>query len=100
MLHRLRLALKARWAGQYICARPFHLGRYTDEQAYRFNVRTHKDGARFVGGLVRTAVDIRGAHDVAPVMATGAGAVLWPCLLSSQQVWSAKPCVWFYAVPH
>jgi transposase-like protein len=43
--------LKRALTGTYICARPFHLDRYIDEQAYRFNVRAQKDGARFVGGL-------------------------------------------------
>ncbi len=43
--------LKRALTGTYICARPFHLDRYIDEQAYRFNVRALKDGARFVGGL-------------------------------------------------
>jgi hypothetical protein len=30
---------------------PFHLFRYLDEQAYRFNERTRNDGERFVGVL-------------------------------------------------
>jgi transposase-like protein/IS1 family transposase len=39
----LRRALR----GTYIAARPFHLSRYIDEQAFRFNTRDLTDGDRF-----------------------------------------------------
>jgi transposase-like protein len=39
----LRRALR----GTYIAARPFHLSRYIDEEAFRFNTRDMKDGERF-----------------------------------------------------
>lgn len=34
--------------GTYIAARPWHLHRYVDEEAFRFNTRDMKDGDRFV----------------------------------------------------
>jgi hypothetical protein len=41
--------------GTYVSAEPFHLFRYLDEQAYRFNSRMLADGERFsiaVAGVV------------------------------------------------
>lgn len=41
--------------GTYVSVEPFHLFRYLDEQAYRFNNRTLDDGERFsqaVAGIV------------------------------------------------
>jgi transposase-like protein len=46
--------LKRSLKGTYICARPFHLSRYVDEQAFRFNTRDVKDGIRFAMALKRT----------------------------------------------
>jgi len=37
--------------GTYINVEPFHLFRYLDEQAYRFNTRKAKDGDRFTDSL-------------------------------------------------
>jgi hypothetical protein len=37
--------------GTYVSVEPFHLFRYLDEKAYRFNTRKAKDGARFVDTL-------------------------------------------------
>jgi hypothetical protein len=37
--------------GTYVSVEPFHLFRYLDEEAYRFNTRKAKDGARFVDTL-------------------------------------------------
>jgi hypothetical protein len=31
----------------YVSVKPFHRGRYLDEQTFRFNEREHNDGARF-----------------------------------------------------
>lgn len=33
--------------GTYVSVEPFHLGRYLDEQSFRFNERTQDDGGRF-----------------------------------------------------
>jgi transposase-like protein len=47
--------LKRTLKGTYISVEPFHLFRYLDEQAYRFNNRKTNDVARFIdalGGLV------------------------------------------------
>jgi hypothetical protein len=33
--------------GTYVSVEPFHLFRYLDEQAFRFNERTNNDGIRF-----------------------------------------------------
>jgi transposase-like protein len=41
--------LKRGLKGTYISVEPFHLFRYLDEQAYRFNNRKTNDGARFDG---------------------------------------------------
>lgn len=39
--------LKRTIKGTYVSVEPFHLGRYLDEQAFRFNEREHNDGVRF-----------------------------------------------------
>lgn len=39
--------LKRAIKGTYVSIEPFHLFRYLDEQAFRFNERTQNDGARF-----------------------------------------------------
>ena len=43
--------LKRAIKGTYVSVEPFHLFRYLDEEAYRFNTRKAKDGARFVDTL-------------------------------------------------
>jgi transposase-like protein len=43
--------LKRTLGGTYISVQPFHLFRYLDEQAYRFNNRTDGDSGRFMGVL-------------------------------------------------
>ncbi len=45
--------LKRAIKGTYVSVKPFHLFRYLDEQAYRFNTRKAKDGRRFVNALHR-----------------------------------------------
>ena len=44
--------LKRALNGTYVSVEPFHLFRYLDEQAYRYNLRKGRDGDRFI-----TAVD-------------------------------------------
>jgi hypothetical protein len=47
--------LKRTISGTYVSVEPFHLFRYLDEQAFRFNNRTMTDGERFsaaVKGIV------------------------------------------------
>lgn len=39
--------LKRSIRGTYVSIAPFHLGRYLDEQAYRYNARKGTDGSRF-----------------------------------------------------
>lgn len=39
--------LKRAIRGTYVSVAPFHLGRYLDEQTYRFNARKGDDGSRF-----------------------------------------------------
>lgn len=39
--------LKRTLKGTYVSVEPFHLGRYLDEQAFRFNCRTGNDHSRF-----------------------------------------------------
>ncbi|MEJ7811175.1 MAG: IS1595 family transposase [Gemmatimonadaceae bacterium] len=63
--------LKRGIKGTYVAVEPFHLFRYLDEQARRFNEREHTDGQRFVS-VVRDIVgrrvtyrDLTGA-DLAP----------------------------------
>jgi hypothetical protein len=46
------------WHGTYISVEPFHLFRYIDEQAFRFNNRKMTDAERFDIG-VREIVDKR-----------------------------------------
>lgn len=41
--------LKRSIKGTYVCVEPFHLFRYLDEQAYRFNERKEDDPGRFLG---------------------------------------------------
>jgi transposase-like protein len=43
--------LKRAVKGTYVSVEPFHLFRYLDEEAYRFNTRKAKDRARFVDTL-------------------------------------------------
>jgi ISXO2 transposase-like protein len=43
--------LKRGLKGTYIAVEPFHLFRYLDEQAFRFNNRKATDGERFVEAL-------------------------------------------------
>lgn len=40
--------LKRCFKGTYVSVEPFHLKRYLDEQAFRFNNRSENDGTRFV----------------------------------------------------
>jgi hypothetical protein len=47
--------LKRGLRGTYISVEPFHLFRYLDEQAWRYNYRKMDDAARFdigIGGIV------------------------------------------------
>ncbi|MBI4725416.1 MAG: IS1595 family transposase [Rhodomicrobium sp.] len=63
--------LKRTVKGTYISVEPFHLGRYLDEQAFRFNEREDNDGGRFktllgsVFGLRLTYKELTG-HDAQP----------------------------------
>ena len=41
--------LKRGLKGTYVSVEPFHLARYLDEQAFRFNGRKATDGERFEG---------------------------------------------------
>lgn len=43
--------LKRSIKGTYVSVEPFHLFRYLDEQAYRFNKRRGTDRTRFVDAL-------------------------------------------------
>jgi transposase-like protein len=43
--------LKRTVKGTYICPRPWHLGRYVDTQAFRYNVRDMDDAGRFITAL-------------------------------------------------
>lgn len=47
--------LKRSIRGTYISVEPFHLFRYLDEQAYRFNERKAKDAERFSGVVAEVA---------------------------------------------
>jgi hypothetical protein len=42
--------LKRGLAGTYVAVEPFHLFRYVDEQAFRFNNRRHEDGKKITDG--------------------------------------------------
>jgi len=44
--------LKRTIKGTYVSIEPFHLFRYLDEQAFRFNEREHSDSIRFLKGIV------------------------------------------------
>lgn len=50
--------LKRAIKGTYVSIEPFHLFRYLDEQAYRFNARKATDGMRFLN-VLRTIVGRR-----------------------------------------
>jgi transposase-like protein len=43
--------LKRMMRGTYVSAEPFHLHRYVDEEAFRYNERKDNDGGRFVKAL-------------------------------------------------
>ena len=43
--------LKRGLKGTYVSVTPFHLERFVDEQAYRFNERGNNDGERFLKAL-------------------------------------------------
>ncbi len=43
--------LKRTIKGTYVNVEPFHLTRYLDEQAFRFNERSDTDGGRFIKAL-------------------------------------------------
>ena len=43
--------LKRGLKGTYISVEPFHLFRYLDEQAFRFNERKQNDGGRFISAM-------------------------------------------------
>jgi len=45
--------LKRGLKGTYISVEPFHLGRYVDEQVFRFNERKGSDADRFNAALRR-----------------------------------------------
>jgi transposase-like protein len=47
--------LKRAIKGTYVSVEPFHLFRYLDEQSFRFNTRTAKDGERFAEMTTRVA---------------------------------------------
>jgi transposase-like protein len=44
--------LKRGIRGTYISVEPFHLFRYLDEQAFRFNERENTDSGRFLKGII------------------------------------------------
>lgn len=44
--------LKRTIKGTYVCPAPFHLFRYLDEQAFRFNERKQDDQGRFLKGII------------------------------------------------
>jgi transposase-like protein len=50
--------LKRALKGTYVSVEPFHLFRYLDEQAFRFNARKTDDGSRFLA-VLRTIVGRR-----------------------------------------
>jgi transposase-like protein len=64
--------LKRTIKGTYVSVEPFHLGRYLDEQAFRFNERGDNDGGRFktllgsVFGLRLTYKELIGHVEGAP----------------------------------
>jgi transposase-like protein len=44
--------LKRGIKGTYVSVEPFHLFRYLDEQAFRYNERKHNDGGRFIDAAI------------------------------------------------
>jgi transposase-like protein len=64
--------LKRTIKGTYVSVEPFHLGRYLDEQAFRFNERDDVDGNRFrkvvssVAGKRLTYAELTGKHGTSP----------------------------------
>jgi hypothetical protein len=54
--------LKRALKGTYVSVEPFHLFRYLDEEAFRFNARTTDDAGRFVA-VLRAAVGRRLTYD-------------------------------------
>jgi hypothetical protein len=60
--------LKRGLKGTYISVEPFHLFRYVDEQAFRYNERTATDAERFatvlcsIGGKRLTYAQVRGCQ--------------------------------------
>jgi ISXO2-like transposase domain len=44
--------LKRAIRGTYVSVEPFHLFRYLDEQAFRFNERENTDSGRFLKGII------------------------------------------------
>ena len=65
--------------GAHISIEPFHLGRYVDSEAFRFNNREFNDGERFLlavagfAGKRLTYKALTGALEVAPGSGNGAG---------------------------
>jgi transposase-like protein len=51
--------LKRSLKGTYVHCAPFHLHRYLDEQAYRFNERSHDDSERFMTAMRKTPTTAR-----------------------------------------
>ena len=47
--------LKRAIRGTYVSVEPFHLFRYLDEQAFRFNERNGNDGERFRKAMMQVA---------------------------------------------
>lgn len=61
--------LKRSFRGTHVSVEPFHLFRYLDEEAFRFNNRQDKDGNRFVkavGGIERGHLTYRQLTNGAP----------------------------------
>src|SRR5258706_2176815 len=57
--------LKRSIKGTYVSVEPFHLFRYLDEQAFRFNERAISDGTRIRADALtryRPTRDVSGAH--------------------------------------
>jgi transposase-like protein len=67
--------LKRALKGTYVAVEPFHLFRYLDEQAYRFNERGANDAQRFAGVLAQvvgrrlTFAEVTGASNAGSVPA-------------------------------
>jgi transposase-like protein len=70
--------LKRTIKGTYVSVEPFHLFRYLDEQAFRFNEREHTDSGRFLKGIIGIIgkrlqySKLIGQQDVGGVPASGA----------------------------